>query len=1125
MKLPAIKDQKGALPLLLIVAVVGILGFLAITQFLPFSDGLLSLLYQKAPSFAAEPGASFVDGSGNTITTSPSNTVKVKLNAPWPVQTADAGFSFPEMIETTSAQISGDQVIEMESVPFTNSSIQVFSDSNASGGSAVAFILNTSLSGPMTLRSNPTILTIRARGDQCFGAPKMAIYLDNNLVSSQDVNSTSWKDYTFTLNGNAGTHKIDFSYTNDRAVRFGNIVICDRNLRIDKVTISGSTQPAPTATAAPSMAPSSGPSSTPTPTPTPSAVPSLAPSAIPSPLPSVNPTPIAGIMGFAVIGDSASDEYRADDNRGGTYGATTLNWDEQLFRKGVNFGAWSNTSRGEPRRKGYEYNFARSGATVASLISAGQHTSVRDLIRNGKVSHVYIQIGANDAAESNGSYQDIYNGVISGSALQTKQDNLITGYTTILDTVKSGGNAKIVVATMPDINLDPGVVSRFTDPIKRKRVSDFIAGVNTRLKAAASQRGIPVFDTQAFFASSITSRLDSQNNVLVGGEKIDLKTVGDEPHHSILADRVHAGTVLNGLLANGIANIFNQNFGQSLPTFTDQEMLINAGIKAVPPTPTPTPTPKIASAVLAEDSNFTQNVVSINPVSSNPMIVDYTFSGGLGVKTLHIKYNSSTGEQKTFTATIEVVQPAPSPMPSASHDDHVGSGGNSYAMGMWTPNPKFDTCTVAQHDSYKVKGPDGKWYPTWHPPFGPGDCKFGHEHGRDPSGSMAWKQAKEYFYFDENKNGTMDPSEEAVSGLPFGYTNEQFDVYLASKGQSGMRHEDHVGHKVDWANDDNDIATHRTSTVLNGGVAIQKNDPRLDTGVRCYFLAKPHQGVSTKDAFMNNIHEIFYFQDCRYAANPALNSKVSLAMMEGFGAPGGFTSFAPMCGLNRRGNAQDLVCPLGKDASGKCVLDSVNQNYPTDNGAREIITRECIEIGFLVPEGQWSGNMYEAWPAQLEVVKPNGTKILGGISLLFDVEDANRYYWPGKPNNVGYTMELCYDQSLASQGRIYRGGSCMIATNYDRIKDITWDDPRSGFKGLHRGMYFQPGTIKNSGASSVWYTDPFGKNASETPFAGSVKQVVEAKNIDYSSLIGQPLDPRVNDRKHSSGNGTVHAPN
>ena len=75
--------------------------------------------------------------------------------------------------------------------------------------------------------------------------------------------------------------------------------------------------------------------------------------------------------GFGVMGDSSSDEYRAEDNRGGAYAATTRNWVELLARyRGLDFGAWA--TRAEPRRADYEYNWARSGARAAELIAQGQ---------------------------------------------------------------------------------------------------------------------------------------------------------------------------------------------------------------------------------------------------------------------------------------------------------------------------------------------------------------------------------------------------------------------------------------------------------------------------------------------------------------------------------------------------------------------------------------------------------------------------------------------------------------------------------------------------------------------------------------------------------------------------------
>ena len=95
----------------------------------------------------------------------------------------------------------------------------------------------------------------------------------------------------------------------------------------------------------------------------------------------------------------------------------------------------------------------------------------------------------------------------------------------------------------------------------------------------------------------------------------------------------------------------------------------------------------------------------------------------------------------------------------------------SRAFGIWHPSA-IESCTQEQHDAYAVVGQDGKRYPTWHPPTGPGGCSFGHEHGRDPRGSKLYDDA---------------------GGLPFGLANEA----LAISDPANPRDEDHVGHKVE----------------------------------------------------------------------------------------------------------------------------------------------------------------------------------------------------------------------------------------------------------------------------------------------------------------------------------------
>src|SRR5690606_23531193 len=117
------------------------------------------------------------------------------------------------------------------------------------------------------------------------------------------------------------------------------------------------------------------------------------------------------------------------------------------------------------------------------------------------------------------------------------------------------------------------------------------------------------------------------------------------------------------------------------------------------------------------------------------------------------------------------------------------------------------------HDRYATLGPDGKKYPTWHPPVDPlTGCTFGHEHGRDPRGSALYH---------------------LVGDLPFGYANEQ----LNAAGLGMQRHEDHVGHKVEWEND--------VHMQLEGGAGTIVD-------LRCDVLTKLHQGTHSKDAFTNN---------------------------------------------------------------------------------------------------------------------------------------------------------------------------------------------------------------------------------------------------------------------------------
>ncbi len=471
----------------------------------------------------------------------------------------------------------------------------------------------------------------------------------------------------------------------------------------------------------------------------------------------------------------------------------------------------------------------------------------------------------------------------------------------------------------------------------------------------------------------------------------------------------------------------------------------------------------------------------------------------------------------TSTAT-----PRPTAVPLSQH---LPTQSDSY--GQWDPSlpkyqsagpQKYPVCTKAFHDTFKVKGPDGKWYPTWHPPVA-GDpttgltCAFGHEHGLDPSKSALWQKVQEHFYFDTNQNSVMDPDEQSVSGLPFGYANEQLGEYFAAKNQTTTKTQEHVGYKISYANGEADTDLGSFSSDSTGGIVIplKKTNPSngfkwTDSGARCYYLSEYHQGSSSADAFSDNLHEVTFAASCQ-GPTAAYDQDVVVTVMASYGAAGEFTN---LCDPQGDRKAAVLV---GKTSG--------NSNWPgvRGRGVRNIIQRSCLNQGFFVALGSFSMNLYENWSTSLWILDQAGKPLMTGVNLSFDIADTARHFDPTKPEKVGYNMDLCYE-TLANGNKAR--GTCS-ATNYGQVQGITANDTRSNYKGLHRGSYYQGPTLNNANKPSVVYTDPFGANAAVQPFVGSIRQNLSAKNVDYTTL--GPIDPRKIDTKANDGEGTVHVPN
>lgn len=403
-------------------------------------------------------------------------------------------------------------------------------------------------------------------------------------------------------------------------------------------------------------------------------------------------------------------------------------------------------------------------------------------------------------------------------------------------------------------------------------------------------------------------------------------------------------------------------------------------------------------------------------------------------------------------------------LPLVACDRGEGGPGNgpaptgvSKAYGRWTPSA-WDSCTQAIHDAYSVVGPDGKLYPTWHPPVDPATgCTFGHEHGRNP------KQSKLYA---------------GTGPIPFGVANEALDTW----DPAGMRHEDHVGHKIEWEN----------------GVELQRSvgASRVNIGVRCDFLTKIHQGTHSKDAFSNNLHELAYHVRCDDG------TELHATLMVAFGAPGEFVRSCDKATTIAAGPATPA-------------------NSPTGSGVRFIPDRSCIEAHILVPAGQFSqfsAGLYEDWVSGNYLRRKDGSQ-LAYFDPHFAVFAPSRYFEGSRTDLTGRSMEACYEQE--PNGDRAAGGACDASTANGTVTDVTWDDPRSTLNGLVREVYFNQTVINNPAGPKVWYTDPFGGNADTVAFPGSVRQ----KLASIDNTRPWPLESQAFGATRSYGGNGVHAPN
>ncbi len=282
--------------------------------------------------------------------------------------------------------------------------------------------------------------------------------------------------------------------------------------------------------------------------------------------------------GIGAMGDSLTDEYQTDEYLSG------LCWVEQLVKsRGLDFGAFSSVSRGEPRRQGYEYNWARYGAKAtgdSSYDLPNQWAGLANQVIEGKVTYVYLGIGSNDFGPV-GNYGTIALGNLVGSDLEAFIDSVVGRIEVALDEVCSTNDVRLILGNIPDNGVTPPT-QRSYNVEQRARVTDAIMQANAKIMAIANQRVIPVID---IFGSG---KLSLQDSLTIGGVLINTRGASNDPHNYFLSDGVHPGTVAQGLLANTFIEAINRAYHEDIEPLSDQEILANAGIADPNPGADPT---------------------------------------------------------------------------------------------------------------------------------------------------------------------------------------------------------------------------------------------------------------------------------------------------------------------------------------------------------------------------------------------------------------------------------------------------------------------------------------------------------------------------------------------------------
>ena len=286
----------------------------------------------------------------------------------------------------------------------------------------------------------------------------------------------------------------------------------------------------------------------------------------------------AALNKLGAMGESFTDEYW--DSGASTF---AINWVSQLVLfRGIDFGPTAAQAGvgtwGEPRRFGYEFNWARGSATSSTLLTQGQHTGCAGQFVSNGVSSAVLAIGFNNFASGGTAYRAIYSNAWSASQIQTYVNQTVSNIETALVTVRNAG-VSVALANIFDSGLLPAATTSLTNASARDRVTVAIQSVNAGVSTLAQKYQVPLMDWYGLVSAILGPNTNLHASLKVGNVTINLRGIDSgSSHTNAFVDGAHPNTVIQGLFANLFLQTFVSGYGATNALFSEQEVLSHAGI-------------------------------------------------------------------------------------------------------------------------------------------------------------------------------------------------------------------------------------------------------------------------------------------------------------------------------------------------------------------------------------------------------------------------------------------------------------------------------------------------------------------------------------------------------------------